>query len=354
MSRAPTRAPARAPTRAIVAFAALLLLGLAPAALADPAAASLTAPEPADPAADTPRPRFGGTAVLETSVGRGTFIRDDVVRRPLATLYVSVRPEARFGPRRSVAVGLGFDFDVNLVENADSESTRPRQVRAGDLELFARYDRLAHWERGHLTFGAGASITTPTSLLSRFQTKLFGLGLSTATSWEPLDWLGVSWAFSVTKNFNRYRTAVLRAGAFDIAPPTRAGGAEVVAEGRVATDLGVTSWLVGNALSLDFSFLERFSASVGWELVHAFSYNRYPKDDLAAPAAQGGRGRSDVMAGSVEVGVDIIEHLSVAVGTLVQQAPKSLDNRRFRFPFWDTSNGADNRQIFFLDVTGTF
>jgi hypothetical protein len=335
-------------TRSLVA-AALLLGSVAPAR-AEPVAATLAQPE----LTDTPRPRFGGTAILETSVGRGTFIRDEAVRRPLATLYVSARPEARFGPRRAIAVGLGFDFDVNLVENADSESTRPRQVRAGDLEIFARYDDLAHWERGHLHFGAGAAITTPTSLLSRFQTKLFGLGLSTATRWEPLEWLGVSWSFSLTKNFNRYRTAVLRDGAFDIAPPSRAGGAEVVAEGRTATDLGVTSFLVGNAVSLDFSFLERFSASIGWELVHAFSYNRYPKDDLAADAAQAGRGRTDVMAGSIEVGAELIEHLSVAVGTLVQQAPKSSDNRRFRFPFWDTSNGADNRQIFYLDVIGTF
>lgn len=341
-------------TRAIrsllAAAAALLLFGSAASALAEPVATTRME----DPLPDSPRPRFGGTAVFETSVGRGTFIRDEAVRRPLATLYVSARPEARFGPRRALAIGLGFDFDVNLAENADSESTRPHQVRAGDLEIFARYDDLAHWKRGHLRFGAGLTITTPTSLLSRFQTKLFGLGLSTATRWEPLEWLDVSWSLSLTKNFNRYRTAVLRDGAFDIAPPSRAGGAEVVAEGRTATDLGVTSFLVGNAISLDFSFLKRFSASIGWELVHAFSYNRYPKDALAADAADAGRGRSDVMAASLELGVDLIEHLSVAVGTLVQQAPKSLDNKRFRFPFWDTSNGADNRQIFYLDLTGTF
>jgi hypothetical protein len=50
------------------------------------------------------------------------------------------------------------------------------------------------------------------------------------------------------------------------------------------------------------------------------------------------------MAGSLEVGVEVIDELSVAIGTLVQQAPKTADNRKFRFPFWDTTNGADNRQ----------
>ena len=74
----------------------------------------------------------------------------------------------------------------------------------------------------------------------------------------------------------------------------------------------------------------------------------------AAEAAQSGRGRTDVMAGSLEVGVEVIDELSVAIGTLVQQAPKTADNRKFRFPFWDTTNGADNRQIFYLDITGTF
>ncbi|MCB9726874.1 MAG: hypothetical protein H6746_00185 [Deltaproteobacteria bacterium] len=333
-------------------LAALLLVALAAPAptRAEPVTETLSSVEVPDP----PRPRFGGTVVLETSVGRGSFIRDEAARRPLASLYVSARPEVRVARERALALGLAFDFDVNLVENADSESTRPHQVRAGDLELFARWDELATWEAGHLSFGAALGVKTPTSLLSRFQTKILGLTASTATTWQPTEWLGVAWSFTVTKNINRYRSAVLRDDAFDLALPSRAGGAEVVAEGRTATQLGVTSFLVGNALSLEFSFLDRFTASLGWELVHAFSYNDYPKDALAADAADGGRGRTDVMAGSIEVGVEVIEHLSVALGTLVQQAPKTADNRHFRFPFWDTSNGADNRQVFYLDVTGTF
>jgi hypothetical protein len=346
-------------TRALRRLCSALLLLAAPSAAAveptlQPAAAATVAADAPDGEDDALPRRLGGTIVLETSVGRGSFIRDAAVRRPLATLYVSARPEVRLLAKRQLALGLGFDFDTNLVENADSESTRPRQVRAGDLEVFARYDDLARHRPAHLRLSAAVAIKTPTSLLSRYQTKLFGLGLSTVTSWEPLDWLGVSWSLGLTKNFNRYRTAVLRDGAFDIAPPSRAGGAEVVAEGRTATSDGVASFSVSNAVSVDFSFLERFSASVGWELAHAFSYNRYAKDELAAEAAQSGRGRTDVMAGSLEVGVEVIDELSVAIGTLVQQAPKTADNRKFRFPFWDTTNGADNRQIFYLDITGTF
>ena len=97
----------------------------------------------------------------------------------------------------------------------------------------------------------------------------------------------------------------------------------------------------------------RFGVTLDWTLVHSWTYQRFPADALSSPYAQESRGLSDSMVGSLEFSVEVLDQLSVGVGTLVEQTPKTLDNERFRFPFWDTTNGAANRQVFYVDVIGT-
>ncbi len=44
----------------------------------------------------------------------------------------------------------------------------------------------------------------------------------------------------------------------------------------------------------------------------------------------------------------------MSLGWLVDQTPKNTSDGSFRFPWWDTTNGADNVQSFYLDLVASF
>lgn len=317
-------------------------------------------PDPATAAGPTTADReeeskgFHGSLLLENGVGRSTFDTDDVERRPLWNLFLSARPRWTLDPSIGLAVTARMDADVNLVESADSASTRPQQVRPGDLRLGVALDELAAIEAADLAWSAAATVYLPTSLLSRFTKKLLGLRADLSTTWSPRGWLDVSYDLAFAKNFHRYTNAVLDAGDFSIAPVSRAGGAEEVAEGLTAIGGASTSFYVDHALTLGASFLEKGSATLSLELFHTFTYQSFPEDDLTSPHADPGRGRSDTMYGTFEIGWELLPNLSVAAGCIVEDTPKTLDNERFRFPFWDTTSGSENRQVFYVDLIGSF
>ena len=93
---------------------------------------------------------------------------------------------------------------------------------------------------------------------------------------------------------------------------------------------------------------------IDFEMLHLFSYQAIPLDQYSSPYAQEGRGQTDLMYGTLEVSWEVMEHLSLALGTVVEQTPLTADNTGPRFPWWDTTNGSANRQVFYLDVTGSF
>ena len=170
----------------------------------------------------------------------------------------------------------------------------------------------------------------------------------------PLDWMSLTYGFSATKNFNEYTNSVGDVDEFDFPLPSRAGGSEGVSEGLVATGKQITEWSLMHQVGLGFSFLEDFSVDVVWYYYQNFTYQSFELDELSSVNAVGGRGYSDLMVGVIEVGYSVTDYLSLSLGTLVEQTPKTADNQNFRFPFWDTTNGADNRQTFYLDVVARF
>ena len=325
---------------------------------ADDAATAASAEEPASDAAatsspseDTPFP-LGATIVWENAVGRGTFIGDPAVRQPLWNMYLSLRPAFRFDDP-PIVLQLRLDLDVNLVEDAGSTSNHPHQMRVGDLTFTVTWDDLVLYEPAAVQVTPTVTIVFPTSLLSRLMTKAFGLRLGVDIEASPVAWLGLDVRARATKNFNTYTNAVLKDDDFSAPPVSRAGGAEALAAGRTATTIGATSWEVVWGASVEGRPVAGLSVLVDFEMAHLFSYHRIPVDRWSSPYAQPGRGQSDLMYGTIELAYEVNEHLTLALGTVVEQTPKTADNRRFRFPFWDTTNGADNGQVFYLDVTGT-
>lgn len=310
----------------------------------------------ADEAEPNPMGGFGATIIYENAVGRGTFTTGGEFNdRSLWTMLLSVRPKWTFHDEENLKFTLGarLDVDKNIVENADSLNTRKHETNVYDVRLSLAWGGY-EIKPAKLTVSSVFEIFTPTSKLSQLQNKILGTRLYVTTSYKPLSWLSATWQVYATKNFNKYTNNVLDSDDFDIAPLTRAGGAEAVAEGLAAIGSGNPEWGLTNRGILEFSFLEKFSFTIDFLYTQSWTYNDIEIDALSSPNAVAGRGYTDLATGTLEVAYDVTDYLNVALGTTTEQTPKTADNKEFRFPFWDTSNGADNRQIFYLDLTGKF
>jgi len=296
---------------------------------------------------------WGGLVLLETAVGRGTFVADEYNARPSVDMLLSVRPKFVISKKHNLKMTARVDMNQTLVDNADSAASKPNQFLLYDVRLRFDWSKFAEVKAANLSWSTWGELFFPTSKLSQMQTKILGARLGVMTKYKPLKWLSLSYSLYATKNFNRYTTYVLDPSDFSSPLPARAGGAEAVESG-VAIGRSPSEWIVYNAVGATFTFLKDFNASISWTMLNAFSYFDYPKDDLSSPNAIGGRGRSDLMYGTIEFGYTVTKNISLALGTTVEQSPKTDDNESFRFPFWDTTNGAGNRQSFYLDVVGTF
>ena len=313
-------------------------------------AASEPAPEPADdPDKGSP---FSASVLGEVSIGAGTFTPGPAAR-PYVNLLTKVRGSYRFDDI-GLELGLSFAVNVNAVENADSGNTVPHQVKPGDLRLTVDMDDLLTWETIGLEVLPSVALTLPTSLESIHVGKLFGITAGVSVAIEPLAWLYADVRTSFTKNVNLTTHAVLDADNFDLAPLSRAGGAEAIAEGRVATAGGLTSWYAVWGAGVTFTPVDNFTILIDFEMLHLFSYDAIPLDAYSSPYAHEGRGQSDLMYGTIEFAYEVIDGLGLALGTVVEQEPLSADNKSPRFPWWDTTNGSANRQVFYLDVIGSF
>ncbi len=303
----------------------------------------------------SPLKGFGGTLIYDNTLGKGTFTGsgDGYSSRPLWTMWWSIRPKYTFIDEVALAISLRFDITKTVIDNADSGNSRNRQTVFGDIWLNFGAGKL-QVKSANLTFTAGTTLFLPTSLESRAQSKILGLRFSGSVNYEPVKWFSMLYAFSFTKNFNRFTNTVVDNSDLDIAQVSRSGGAESIGGGLVATGSGITEWGLIHDLHFEFSWLEKFSIGLDYIYLQNFSYNNFAKNDQSSPYATGGRGYSDTSWTIVDFTYQVLPYLGLSLGWMVIQEPKSADNKSVRFPFWDFSNGASNRQTFYLDVTASF
>jgi hypothetical protein len=292
---------------------------------------------------------IGLRASMDTSIGRGSFLGGPEAR-PYANLYWTLAPSVRLDRKGDLTARAQLGFSVNLVENADSTNTYPHQVQLDDLELRLRHADIARLPEAWLRWAGDLTVYLPTSHLSQLAGKILGLRAGLETTFAPLGWLSLGWTCRLTKNFNLADSEVLHDAAFDRGPVFRPSGPERVSAGVTATGRGVTSFALENGWDLTVTLPLRFSVLVDFTLLHAWSAVEDSFDSKSSAHAVGGRGRSDLMYGTIELGWEPIEELEFSLGTVVEQAPKTADNQSFRFPFWDTTNGAANRQMFYVGV----
>jgi len=310
---------------------------------------------------------FGGTVIYENSLGRGTFsstATSDIVESDpdfaLWNMSLSIRPNFTISKINKLKAHLRLDLNTNVIEDSTSTNRVPHDVQLGDVRLYVTWGDFLKIDPAFLSFSGSATLYLPTSLLARNLTNLIlSSRLAITTKFAPTDWVSFSYNFGAKKNFNKFENMTVDFGTFvdqnglPAGLPTRAGGAEAVAELTAATGVINTEWVLNHSLSLGFSYA-KFSLGFDWVYYQLFKYGSFDKDANSSPHAVAGTGYNDIMYGYIDLGYSITDNLSIALGTVTEQTPKTSDNQDFRFPFWDTTNGSDNRQTFYFDVTGTF
>jgi len=314
---------------------------------------------------------LGIRIIYENAVGMGTFTTTGDSAQPSWNMSYSILPSYVVDKKLKMKVGARFDFDHNVVENYASGNTVPNELQFYDIRLFFQQGSIVslktdafgplNKETGERSavfdLGYTLQMFLPTSKASQISNKIMGLGLSVAGTFIPTDFMTLSYGFGVTKNFNQYTQQALDTSNFSAPLPSRAGGVEQLADGLVALGGSNLELSVSHDLSLGFAWpvgLGDMGLTIGWTYFQSFTYANNTKDEFASVNAQAGRGYTDLMRGVFELSWDPIPQFGVALGWLVDQTPKTSDNEDFRFPWWDTTNGADNRQTFYLDLVANF
>jgi len=175
-------------------------------------------------------------------------------------------------------------------------------------------------------------------------------GVSLSRGFGPLS---LSYGFGFNKRWYRYTSVVLDARELDIV--YRTGGAEDIAVNRVA-EAGVnTSWSISNNASLGFAWTDDFSTSVSWAFSHAQGYNVFEeRDEFTSDFATVGRVGRQSMTGTLSASYSFLDHYGVALAMSTSGAPKTADNRRVRFPFFDTESGNQSRTNVSLSLSASY
>lgn len=304
---------------------------------------------------------FGGTLIYEHSVGRGAFAsfgdtNDELGSADLASWghSLSIRPSYTISKKLKMKLTLRVDISQELVETYASTNTKPNDVQVGDVRVTFGWTDFVKIKPAFLAWNFSTTIYFPTSRLSQVTSRFLAWNMGLTTKFAPAKWFKLDYAFGATKGFHEYTSAVIEEKDFDIPFATRASGAENVAEGLQALAGVNTEWSLSHRIGTVFTFAEDWSVELHWYYFQYFGYGSFEEDEFTAAQAKTGTPYSDLMWGVIEVGYSVNKHLSLALGTLTAQSPKTSDNESFRFPFWDTTNGASNRQTFYFDVIGSF
>lgn len=305
----------------------------------------------ADQGAETADEEFkhwGIHGLLDTSLGQGTFVSNEYARNEYVAWLLQATPNYRFNEELSFSARASIIQE--LTEN-DSD-TRDQRVLLSDTRLRAGY-MLPQIPLANIDPSVGLNVWLPTSLASQFESLIFApqftLGLS--RTFGPIT---VSYIGAFRKNFHQYSSPTVDPSNFDEdVYLAREGGNERINAFTYSPGGNNVSYAFTNGLSVDWQIIEPLRTSVSYMIVNSFTYNSYEKDDLAAPAAQAGRGQRDAYQAVIDVSYSINDMFGVSTGILTVGTPKQYDNDGFRFPFWDFKSEAMNLTTLYLDFTVT-
>lgn len=283
---------------------------------------------------------FSASFSISDTFGLGVLARDEftVTNANLLSFGWS------FGyatPIENLSVSLGFGLSKFTTEAGGSN--QQFEARFSDISLGVSHSSIFRDEEyTGINISASTSFKIPTSEASRFQNLITrwdtGIGLS-----RSFGGLSLSYGFTFRKYFHTDTSVVADLQDFPIDVLARDGGVENIGEALVALDTGVlASYGFSNNLSLSYAWFEGFSTSIGFGFNDTFTYDNgtiTQSDEFTNPNAVPGRGHSQVMSGWFDVSYAFLNYFSASVTMSTDQLPRTADNRRVRFPFFDLETG---------------
>ncbi len=291
---------------------------------------------------------LSGGVSISTSLG--------AISRPNHQTSDTVRSSWSFGvgyditEELGISLGLGLSLPLTpysetialVPEDADytdgeTPERTPHQARFNDISLSLGYAPVYVIPRADIRISAGLGGTIPTSVYSRNDTLRTAISPSLSFS-RSFGEFSLSYGLSASKNFHRFTHPVQDPDELDLI--FREGGAEQQAQGLVAEGgLSLSEWSMGHNVSASYTWFEGFRTSLGWGFGSAWGYIPSPKDELSSEHARSGRIARQSMTGSITASYSFLDHFSTSLGMSTGGPPKTADNRRIRFPFFDTQSG---------------
>jgi len=321
------------------------------AELAPPAITEAERAEQEKEAGKKPFP-LGGNVSLTQSLGAGTFVEDEYVRRSAYDVSLSLNPYWRITSMMRLSAGLSISKAI--VENYDSSATYKRRTLLSDVSLALNHFRLWEIPKTGIRLSGSISFSFPTSPQSRYRRLYFSSRANVGLS-KAIGPVYLSYSLGFFKNFNQYTTpAVSTSDVGDHVILAHFEGNEQLTTDLVATGGANTSFGLLNMFLVSWNITDRLSLALMYNINNSWTYTSYPKDELSSPYAEAGRGQRDSHGGVIDISYQIKDYLSVSLGSETFVAPKSADNKSFVFPFLNLSNNSRNNTYFYLSVTGTY
>lgn len=295
---------------------------------------------------------LGASVSLTQSLGGGTFVKDEYVRRASYDVSLGVSPYWRITPM--LRLGAGLSVSQSMVENYDSSVTKRNRTSLSDLSLSLTHLRIFTIPVVKIGINAGINASFPTSLQSKYR----GLYLSTRARVGMSKIVGpvyLAYGVSFFKNFNRYTSPIIdksRVGEHVVL--SHYNGNEQLTTDLVSVGGLNTSHGLVNTFLVSWNIIDNLSLAVYYALNHSWTYGEFEKDDLSSPYADAGRGLRDSQTGVVDISYSINNNLSVSLGAQTMVAPKTANNEGAVFPFLNFSNNYRNNSAVYLGLGGNF
>jgi hypothetical protein len=329
--------------------------------------------------------RFAGSsAEVTTYVGSGTFYTSGY-RDPYVSNAFYLRPQYNLGTRFNLHLAARVYIEE---EYTTSDLPNGRQFNPLDSIIYLNAKNLYTTPKWRVKFFGGARASIPISYESRYSHLITTLGVSGGVNktWEfgRPDAQGKRWNLTATGGAGyskSIRTSDLRGnfpgdttGCRTTGAAGYTGGPGAAQNDRCGGPLN-TSWALTwsgalalsrgrYSLSASLIVLNEFKYSIDADTAIQISQQCAPPAGLSNPstsstaAAMGCAvplGRADITWGIVSAGYDINDHLSLSVGVASYQPAMTSDYKSLRFPFFDTSGGANanNFTQLLVGVSGT-
>lgn len=373
-------------------LAALLILGIAPAAIADeeeaaqahpPAAASAqekAAPAgapvaaPASPATTTPaaeeeveltpggkkrvtRSGFNIGVSVDHSVGQGTFENAASFAYVGGSLVVAPSYGFNVGEvKMGASANVSFSYEYTQPDNPTG-----RHWSYGDIGLGLSAPGLFKDEKfTGISLTPSVGLSAPVSIESRWRGVLTSMSARLGAS-RAFGKFFVGASFGASKTL--YGELTRRFNEGDLS--RRDEGENILFVCRTDSFncglAGVPSlWAMSGGINAGYSPIEKLNISMGFNLSKTYKYavgvDEYSSQRLDSngnPVVDD-QGTMDMMMGSIGVSYQLTDALSASFGMGTVQPPKSADNQRFRFPFFALEGQELGYTSYSLTLSGSY